>query len=335
MHTKGAPRGKEDILLSNDRLVLTRLSFCRKTTMVNHQRRSHVRRNGYQDDLDKYASDTDDEDMVEGYSSPVQDARALPIPPVVPSQHALLNRHPLSRTPSFTDATHSFDRHEPTYGADDISVTEPSYGYREPEFLPPAQASLLERTVSHDPRFVPQQQNHEHGSIFSTPEQHLVNDSREQRSNLSQESRMLTAINVAMQPSPSNISSYSGSTSLDAEPFYTHLPSQQSSMALQEITQLRAPIEGLHYPTGMMLPISQAQPAIIGREAHMRGGLPGNYRLHPHHNDAPALYGYPPLLDLNTMGYMPAYTGSLFDLYQAKLELDQAEMLPSARMGQA
>jgi hypothetical protein len=203
-------------------LSLTCCSFCRKTTMVKHQRRSH-QRGIHSSELDD--GETSDSDSGESPSTP-QHSSQMQWPQQIPA-HVMPHGHQMHRAHSFADFGHHQiegygiqqaygHRHSISSGAAQFTTSIPEQGHQNP---------MLHRAPSlpaHSSYYVPEQNNPGVATLNTNPtpiQTYQIPRQIERRE--------------VLHSSPSSYSSASRASPVSQEQFYTHHPAQAATYALQ------------------------------------------------------------------------------------------------------
>jgi len=220
------------------------VSFCRKTTMVKHQRRSHQRGYNPNEMLDDCTSDSD---SGESPSTPKHSGMGWPVQAVMAPSHpaAMPHGHALHRAASFAD----FGQHMNNYNM------QQQYGHRHsissgqahefhgqavqavqtvPEQHPGVQ--MLHRTASmpQGSYYVTEQSNPGVATMNTNPMPPHYQIPRQQVERLPLEiPYSAPGMTASIQSSPSSFSAASGRSPSTQEGFYTHhQPTQAATYAL-------------------------------------------------------------------------------------------------------
>lgn len=230
---------------------LTQCSFCRKTTMVKHQRRSH-QRGAHPGDID----DGETSGSESGDSPSTPQNSGMPWPQTIQIPH---NVHPaaqpLHRARSYNDFNppqydgvpvqqygHVHHRHT-------LSAGQPYQGQVQ-ENHPVPIINRGPNIPGHSSYYLPEQNNP--GVATLTPIQTY------------QLPRQIMDRSGSVQSSPSTYSSISRASPVSQEPYYTHQPAQSTTYALQHSPVGQQPIiqyHQVHHPLPQQIPQQHSIPA--------------------------------------------------------------------------
>lgn len=237
---------------------LTSCSFCRKTTMVKHQRRSHLRgiHSSELDDGDTSDSDSGESPCTPQHPAPMHWPQSIHIS----QQQSLGHGHQMQRAHSFGD----FGHHQ--HQVDSYSMSQQFSGHRQgmsgaPQHqqyhgAPQEQAPhhhIMHRAPSlpsHASYYVPEQNNPGVASLNTNPTTiptyHLPRQVDRQE---------------VLQSSPSSYSSVSRESPVSQDQYYTHHPAPQSATYSLPTESSAQQQSMLQYQTSMPHHLTQSLPS--------------------------------------------------------------------------
>lgn len=271
-------------------------SFCRKTTMVKHQRRSHQRGLLSNDMLDDCSSDSD---SGESPPTPTQSSMSWTGPGPLAAHSAMSQGHAMHRASSFPEfqmggyqqvaQREAHDFHPGQGQQHGMQMMQRSPGMQQQHFYVIDQANPGIATMN---TAAVQQPYH-------VPRQHVARGSIEMPYS--------TGSIASLGSSPGSFSPSSGHSPTIPESMYTHQAPQPSAYALPETS----PVEPSHTMAAYTQPMDQAQ-----------------------QQASEPWYQYQPPVEVATIGQLPPFGSGVYDLYGGpKLEFDDPTMqLPSTRI---
>ncbi|KXX82301.1 hypothetical protein MMYC01_201970 [Madurella mycetomatis] len=353
-------------MLSGEALtVVTRISFCRKTTMVKHQRRSHQRgihSSEMEDSMSESGTD-------ESPSTP-KSHTAIPWP----TQHLPMMAHPgsqVQRAVSLGDFNPHINGYnlQQQYNHRHSLSGGPAEYHGAPHSQPTplhdqSHQPLLQRTVSmpHHSYFVDQNNP---GVATMNPNAHAANQHPQYQQIPRQGVERLPleipfsngpGLTGGMQSSPNTFSPASGRSPPAQETgFYTHSPPHQPTYALHAASPVEPQPQMMSFQGQMPSAAAQAmaQPRTTQTVQHPQApphhqaagppqpSPPEVYQQQPPHSSQPPApeeqqwysgIPYQAPVEVQTIGTLPAY-GTGFDPWAVKMEYEDPSMqLPSARI---
>jgi hypothetical protein len=204
--------------------ILTLLSFCRKTTMVKHQRRSH-QRGIHSSELDD--GDTSDSDSGESPSTPQHPGQMQWPQTLNVSSHVMPHGHQIHRAHSFADFGQHIDSFPVQYGHRH-TLSGGAHNFHHPiqeQHAPPPH--MMHRAPSlpaHSSYYVPEQNNPGVATLNTNPTP--IQTYQIPRQSMERHSQEI------MQSSPSAYSSASRGSPVSQDSYYTHHPAQAATYAL-------------------------------------------------------------------------------------------------------
>lgn len=275
------------------RLTPLQNSFCRKTTMVKHQRRSHHRGLHPNDILDDCTSESD---MGESPPTPDHKMMSWSMPGPCPIAHpAMAHGRPMHRAASFADFGHQMT---PFQIAQRQSVPTEVHEFHRHD----SNMRMIQRTASmpQQPYYVVDQNNPGIATMNTTvsaayhiPRQHV-------------EGPIEVAYNTGSMPSlsnsPASFSPASGHSPTMQNGLYTHQPPAPANYALAETPTIESAANTVPY----------AQ------------------QIHQTHTTQPEGewgYHYHPPIEVTTIGQIPAFGTGVYGVYSGpKIEFDEHTM---------
>ena len=316
-------------------------SFCRKTTMVKHQRRSH-QRGIHSSELDDCSSDSDGgESPPTPKLSEMQWSQAVGMAGGHPGIHA----HGLHRAASFAD----FGHHLHGYGVQQqydnhrhSTSTGASHEYHGQSVQEPQHpgAHMLHRTASMPQHsyYVTEHSNPGVATMNTTPMQ-TYQVPRQPVERLPLDIPYSAAgLTGSIQSSPSTFSPASGrSPSTHQDGFYTHQPAQTATYALHStspvVEQPSQQASMVQYAQQMAQPMPA--PQTVPSQATATHRVQEQYQTSaPQQEDQwYSSLPYQPPVEVASIGQLPTYGSSVYDPWAIKTDFEDPSMqLPSARL---
>ncbi|KAK5632459.1 hypothetical protein RRF57_008173 [Xylaria bambusicola] len=291
-------------------------SFCRKTTMVKHQRRSH-QKGMHLSELDDCSSESD---SGESPTTPTQRAESWAPYHQLPSN---IPGHPLHRPTTFGD----FGSHMDEYAAQaqyphrhSISTSD-AHEYQESSV--PEQhrgMHMLNRLqIPPNPYYVPEQNNPAVATMNT-------NSMQQYQSSPSQSERppqeITGNLNGSMQNVPSHYSPSGTVRGSSSQSGYFH-PGQSQVIDQQLMAQIRQQLQQQSIHPMSQIPTVQPMHGAQEQFQHQPGHHSGQW-----YNEIP----YQAPMEVATIGQIPTYGSVLFDNWEYKPEDDPTMQMPSARI---
>ncbi|EXV05359.1 zinc-finger double domain protein [Metarhizium robertsii] len=281
---------------------LKRSSFCRKTTMVKHQRRSHQRGLHPNDMLDDCTSESD---MGESPPTPGQ-TMSWPMQGAI-THPAMAHSHPMHRAASFAD----FGHHVNQYGMSQQMGSRHSMPAEVHEYH--AQDAGMQ--IVHRPTGMPQQayyvidQNNPGIATMNTNVPHAYHIPRQHVERPAIDMTYSAGSMTSISSSPASFSPASGHSPAIHDGMYTHQPPAAPTYSLQDAASVET--------QNNMVPYAQQMPQTQGSQPENEWG-----------------YHYQSPVEVATIGQIPAYGSGVYDMYSGlKIEFDDPTMqLPSSRV---
>ncbi|KAH6874280.1 hypothetical protein B0T10DRAFT_541186 [Thelonectria olida] len=314
-------------------------SFCRKTTMTKHQRRSHQKGMNPNDPLDDCSSDSDSDE-----SPPTPQTSSMTWSPqgMMPINSSM-PQGALDRASSFPDFgqqmhDHPLQQHQQYVGRRTIPSSIP------PESHPHTgtEQQLGKHTIHQTPsiprqtHYVTSQSNPGIATMTTdpVPPQYQLAQQQVERPPI-EIPHSTPDIAASIQSSPSAFTAASVQNPLMQDGGF-YLPHQQHPPAYT--IQAASPVISHHslptYPQPMRQAMFQTQQTVT-TQAQQQNPVPAtdNY-LQPTSQPQEAYWSqYQPLIEVTTIGQLPAYGIAVYDLCGPKIEFDDPTMqLPSSRL---
>ena len=245
--------------------ILTLLSFCRKTTMVKHQRRSH-QRGVHSAELDD--GDTSDSDAGESPSTPQYSGHMQWPQTINASTHVMSNGNQLHRAQSFADFGQHIDNfqvqlaytHKHSLSGGGPNLNQPIQEHHD---ALPQNTHRAPSLPAHASYYVAEQSNPGMTTLNTNPTP--IQTYQIPRGSMERHSQEI------LQSSPSTYSSASRASPVSQEPYYTHHPAQNATYTLHNSSaveqqpliqyQQQVPHHLTQQPQPMQTPMPQPTPA--------------------------------------------------------------------------
>lgn len=325
------------------------LSFCRKTTMVKHQRRSH-QRGIHSSELDDCTSESGSDDAP---STPRTTAMHWP-PQGVVNHQGIPQGHTIHRAASFAD----FGQHMQQYNMPEQynhrhSVS--SGGAHEYHGGHPVQQEhpgmqMLHRTASMPQHsyYVTETGNPGVATMNTNPMPPQYQVPRQQVERLPLDiPYSAPGLTASIQSSPSSFSAASGRSPSTQEGFYTHQAPQAATYALHNASPVEQQAPMMQYqqqmpqqfPQQMQQPMGQQpmpQPQVMKMEPQRQAPpppAPEQYQPAPQPEEWYNGVPYQPPVEVATIGQMPAYGSGVYDPWGGEVKFEDTTIqMPSARI---
>ncbi|KAF5565023.1 zinc finger protein [Fusarium phyllophilum] len=301
-------------------------SFCRKTTMVKHQRRSH-QQGLNPNDIDDCSSDSDDD---ESPSTPQHSSMTWP-PHEMVSMNQGAPGGPLHRASSYADFEsqvhgHHMPQHYGNRQGIPASVPHEYHGTPVPEQHAHVQLVHRAATMPRQAYYVTEAGNPGVATMTSTVPPHYQLSQQVERPPM-ELPYSAPGIATSIQSSPSTFSATSVPSPMIPEGFYAHQPGSQPAYTTAEsqpaMMQYQQPIQ--HH-------MAQPQQPVVSQAQHIPPTA-GHYAppsAHPQQEQWPH---YDPPIEVTTIGQLPAYGTAIYDIYGPKIEFEDPSLqLPSSRL---
>jgi metal regulatory transcription factor 1 len=356
----------------HDRDTNVRVSFCRKTTMVKHQRRSHQRGFNPNEMLEDCTSDSD---SGESPSTPKHSGMAWPVQGVMaPGHPAIPHGHTMHRAASFADFGHHMNNYNlpQQYGHRHSMSSGQAHEFHGQPVPEQHHVPMLHRTASlpQGSYYVTEQSNPGVATMNTNPMPPHYQIPRQPVERLPLEIPYSgPGMAASIQSSPSSFSAASGRSPSTQEGFYTHQPTQAATYALHNASpveqqappppQQQATQQMVSYPSPLPHEMSMSQQPQQPMPQQHQPQQPMNspqqampQQVTPQPSPAPpsteqfqqsaaqpeptqwySSVQYQPPVEVQTIGSLPTYGSSVYDPWP-KLEFtaDPSMQMPSERI---
>jgi hypothetical protein len=306
-------------------------SFCRKTTMVKHQRRSHQRGLHSHELLDDCSSDSE---CGESPPTPRQSGMSWPPQNVIQSHQMRPAGSAIHRSASYTDFGNvmtTYDvRQQPQGHRGSVSTVSDYQGA--PVY--DQGVAMLQRSssISHHPFYVTDQSNPAIATMNTTPVHAAYRVPRQHVEHPHIDiSYPASCLSASMQSSPSAFSASSVRSPVQ-DGYYTHQTPQTTTYALQTASrsdehqhiQYHQSISSAMAQAPQQMPQPEPSPAVTPTE---------RYSQQSPQNEPGSWYPYQ-APEVVTIGSLPAFGTMSYDIYGGpKLDFEDPSMpLPSSRI---
>lgn len=310
----------------NGSLANMELSFCRKTTMVKHQRRSH-QQGMNPNDIDDCSSDSDDD---ESPSTP-QHSSMTWSPHDMVSMGQTAPNGSLHRASSYADfESQVHGHHMPAHYAHrhGIPTTVPHeyHGHTVPDQHAHVQLVHRAAAIPRQAYYVTEQGNPGVATMTSSLPPHYHLSQHVERPALEMP-YSAPGIPTSIQSSPSTFSATSVPSPMVQDGFYAHQPTTQAAYTAAEA---QPAMVQYHHPVQHHM--AQAQQPVVSQPQHMPATTE-HYPPPSAHPQQEQWSNYDPPIEVTTIGQLPAYGSAVYDIYAPKLEFDDPSLqLPSSRL---
>lgn len=272
-------------------------SFCRKTTMVKHQRRSHQRGLHPNEIMDDCTSESD---LGESPATPTQSSISWPMHVV--SHPAMAHGHPMHRAASFAD----FGQHMSQYGMNQQIMHRHSMPAEAQDYPGQEHMPIVRPGMPQHPYYVIDQSNPGIATM-NTDMSQAYQVPRQQVDRIDIPGYNGGSI-TSISSSPSSFSPSAGQSPAIQDGLYTHQP-QSAPYAIQDASSIEQQNPMVSYTQQ----ISQVQ---------------------SNQTENGSWYQYQPPVEVATIGQLPPYGSGVYDIYGGpKIEFDDPTMqLPSSRI---
>lgn len=307
-------------------------SFCRKTTMVKHQRRSHHRGAHPQDIDDGETSDSD------GGESPTTPRQCGPAQWPHVTASSSLHAHTMHRAQSFNDIR----QHQSNYDAPFLQRHSIS-GVRSYSSTPVMHNQHTVQVVSHapqqyhQPQYIPEFNNpgvatlNVHAPIpLHYQMQRQATERNDAQQYMSHAPHMNT-LPESIQSSPDSYSSASSRGSISQDVYYTHQPVQSMTYPIHTSPVEQQPMVSYQQQLPQPMPQSISQnPAVQAPQLQQT-----SQQYQPNPQSEEQWYqgvAYQPPIEV--VSSAPAFNNGLYDPWSTKIEAyeDTSLQMPSARI---
>ncbi|KAK0372640.1 hypothetical protein CLIM01_09997 [Colletotrichum limetticola] len=337
--------GKRPYKCAHDGCLKRLNSFCRKTTMVKHQRRSHQRGLHPNELLDDCTSDSD---SGESPSTPKHAGMQWPPQGVMAMNHPGMG-HAMHRAASFADFGQHMNgypmpqqQQQQHYGAHRHSLS--SSGAHEVHGMVHDQqhpgVHMLQRTASMGQHsyYVTEQGNPGVATMNTAMPQQYGQVPRQQQPQVDVPYSQ-PGMNQSIQSSPSSFSAASGRSPSIQEGFYTHQPTQAATYALhhaspvleqQQAGMVAYPHQQMQQQIHTPQPIPNQAPQPPPQQVSQYASPAPQAQPEEYWNGVP----YQAPVEVATIGQLPTYGSGVYDPWGGpKIEFEDPSMqLPSARI---
>ncbi|CAJ0552904.1 Ff.00g009820.m01.CDS01 [Fusarium sp. VM40] len=304
-----------------------RPSFCRKTTMVKHQRRSH-QQGMNPNDIDDCSSDSDSD---ESPSTPQHSSMTWSPHDMVHMNHVPPNGslHRASSYADFESQVHNHHHMPQGYGPRQgipASVPHEYRGSPVPEQHPHVQLVHRASTMPRQAYYVTEQGNPGVATMINAVPPHYQLSQQVQRPAI-ELPYSTSGIATSIQSSPSTFSVTSVPSPMVPEGFYGHQPGSQPAYSAAEsqpaMIQYHQPVQ--HH-------MAQPHQPVVSQAQHIPATTE-HYPPPPVHSQQEHWPHYDPPIEVTTIGQLPAYGTGVYDMYGPKIEFDDPSLqLPSSRL---
>ncbi|KAJ4204022.1 hypothetical protein NW767_004882 [Fusarium falciforme] len=303
-------------------------SFCRKTTMVKHQRRSHQQGMNPNDILDDCSSDSDDD---EPPSTPQHSGMTWSPQDMVPMNQGIPHGS-LHRSASYADfeqQVHGQHLQQQYGGRQGLPPNVPHefHGPPMPDHHAGVQMVHRPTNMPRQAYYVTEQGNPGVATMTSAVQPHYQLPQQVERPPMDIP-YPASGIATSIQSSPSAFSATSVPSPMIPEGFYAHQPGNPPAYSAADsqpaIIQYHQPIQH---------PMSQSQPPVTSQAPQIQAPPADHYPQPPAQPQQEQWAHYDPPIEVTTIGQLPAYGTGVYDLYGPKIEFDDPTMqLPSSRL---